>query len=462
MLVGSVGEVPVSVAVTSEEVVLPPSESSFKLPPGIWNLGNTCYLNAVVQMLYSIPEFRLVLQICHFSSTTPDSQHYVLLCEGLKYSFKLMTMSAVPLTPMFLLNVLHSVCPQFAPQARDTGKSSQNPYSRLNPNHEQQDASECWTELVRGLQTATIDFEISTSIPDLPESFRTNSEWNPVDRFLTGQLLCKLSCTESEEPELETVETFNQLSCFINQDVKYLVTGIRNGFTGNLTKHSPLLNRDAVYKRTSLISRLPAYLSIHFVRFFYKEDKQVNAKILKDVKFPLTLDMHEFCTPELQKKLLPMREKIHLLDQNELTNPSNQTKSAKLKADAKQPDPYKNPELYEPYWFSDDPGSNNSGYYELQGVLSHQGRTSTSGHYVAWIKTQGVWLKYDDHRVSQVTEEDILRLSGGGDWHCAYILLYGPRCVKKESCENTANNAEALTANGNSMNHGDHSNCQRS
>ena len=31
----------------------------------------------------------------------------------------------------------------------------------------------------------------------------------------------------------------------------------------------------------SLISRLPAYLSIQFVRFFYKEKEKINAKILK-------------------------------------------------------------------------------------------------------------------------------------------------------------------------------------
>ncbi|CAH8653950.1 unnamed protein product [Schistosoma intercalatum] len=116
----------------------------------------------------------------------------------------------------------------------------------------------------------------------------------------------------------------------MHQDVKYLLTGIRNGLTGNLTKHSSLLNQNAVYKHLSLISRLPAYLCIHFVRFSYKEDKQINAKILKDVKFPLTLDMHEFCTPELQHKLLPMREKQRLKE-DEVVNPSSQTNTFKTK-----------------------------------------------------------------------------------------------------------------------------------
>ena len=36
-----------------------------------------------------------------------------------------------------------------------------------------------------------------------------------------------------------------------------------------------------------------------------------------------------------------------------------------------------------------DVGSNNSGYYELQAVLTHKGRSSSSGHYVAWVRRKG-------------------------------------------------------------------------
>ncbi len=54
--------------------------------------------------------------------------------------------------------------------------------------------------------------------------------------------------------------------------------------------------------------------------------------------------------------------------------------------------------------------------YELQAVLTHQGRSSSSGHYLAWVKHSGnVWLKLDDDKVYMVLEEDILKLSGGGE-----------------------------------------------
>jgi hypothetical protein len=60
----------------------------------------------------------------------------------------------------------------------------------------------------------------------------------------------------------------------------------------------------------SKISRLPAYLTVQFVRFYYKEKESINAKILKDVKFPLDFDAFELCSPELQQKLTPMRTRF--------------------------------------------------------------------------------------------------------------------------------------------------------
>ena len=51
---------------------------------------------------------------------------------------------------------------------------------------------------------------------------------------------------------------------------------------------------------------------------------------------------------------------------------------------------------------------------------------------MAWVKGEGKqWLKFDDDVVSIVTEDDVLKLSGGGDWHMAYILVYGPRKLPK-------------------------------
>lgn len=78
------------------------------------------------------------------------------------------------------------------------------------------------------------------------------------------------------------------------------------------------------------------------------------------------------------------------------------------------------------------------GLYELFAVVTHKGRSSSSGHYMAWIR-QGepgssdrdgsdTWLVFDDDEVSQCTTEHVLRLKGGGDDHMAYLLFYRAKC----------------------------------
>uniref|UniRef100_A0A914H9G8 ubiquitinyl hydrolase 1 n=1 Tax=Globodera rostochiensis TaxID=31243 RepID=A0A914H9G8_GLORO len=59
-------------------------------------------------------------------------------------------------------------------------------------------------------------------------------------------------------------------------------------------------------------------------------------------------------------------------------------------------------------------------------LITHQGRSSSSGHYVAWVRIgdedeksdTAKWVVCDDSNISPVSEEEILKLCGGGDWHC--------------------------------------------
>lgn len=200
----------------------------------------------------------------------------------------------------------------------------------------------------------------------------------------------------------------DHLNVFTPADVKYLQSGLRSRLQETITKHSAKLNRNAVYKKECKISRLPAYLSTQFVRFQYKERASTNAKILKDIKFPISLDVFELCTPELQEKLLPMRAKFKEQDDKAVTQAAA-SKTGKVTGDEAK--------TSHPFSFPDDAGSNNSGFYQLQAVLTHKGRSSSSGHYLGWIRRkEGEWFQCDDDDVSLVSEEEILKLSGGGQY----------------------------------------------
>ena len=62
-----------------------------------------------------------------------------------------------------------------------------------------------------------------------------------------------------------------------------MLTDLQNGFTEKIEKNSESLGRSATYTKTSKITRLPAYLTVNFVRFQWKVTERVKAKILKVV-----------------------------------------------------------------------------------------------------------------------------------------------------------------------------------
>uniref|UniRef100_A0A9J8B5A6 Ubiquitin carboxyl-terminal hydrolase n=2 Tax=Cyprinus carpio TaxID=7962 RepID=A0A9J8B5A6_CYPCA len=328
--------------------------SAMELPCGLTNLGNTCYMNATVQCLRSVPELKDALR------------RYSSVISTMRDLYESMDKTSSSIPPIILLQFLHLAFPQFAE------KGDQGQYL-------QQDANECWLQIMRVLQQKLEPEEPETPMDTDSETgaAAASKKKNFIDQYFGVEFETTMKCTESEDEEpTKGTESQLQLSCFINQEVKYLATGLRLRLQEDITKLSPSLQRNALYIKSSKISRLPAYLTVQMVRFFYKEKESVNAKVLK----------------EIQK-----------------VGPPKETK-------------------YEPFCFSDDLGSNNSGYYDLQAVLTHQGRSSSSGHYVGWVKRkEDEWVKFDDDKVSVVTPEDILKLSGGGDWHIAYVLLYGPR-----------------------------------
>lgn len=152
----------------------------------------------------------------------------------------------------------------------------------------------CWTELVRTLQQK-LPAEGASKLSSV------------VDQYMGGRFAVEMKCDESEAEEVsKSTEPFLQLSCFIETETRYMHSGLIGKLTEKITKNSPTLDRDAVYTKTSKIERLPAYLAVQMVRFFYKEKQGgpgLNAKILKDVKFPMTLDVYDLCSKRLQERV---------------------------------------------------------------------------------------------------------------------------------------------------------------
>merc|ERR1712073_189191 len=91
-----------------------------------------------------------------------------------------------------------------------------------------------------------------------------------------------------------------------------------------------------------------------------------NAKILKDIKFPMMLDCFDYCTPELQEKLVPMRRKFKDYE-DAIVMTAQKGKGGKEAALKKAQEENEDKEM-ENYSFDEDVGSNNSGYYEILAI----------------------------------------------------------------------------------------------
>lgn len=426
LMMGSVDALPqgpVEKTVFMEDMSESQLASALSVPSGLTNLGNTCYMNATVQCLRAVPELKEALK--RFSGgltvagaiSASDS-----ITAALRDLYISMDKTSTSIPPIIFLQVLHMVFPRFAEKGENGG-------------YQQQDANECWTEIVRSLQQKLKPVESKVQPMEVDSSTSvgataSNMDNGFIDQYFGLEFEYTMKCAEApEEGETQGTEKLFQLSCYISQEVKYMHTGLKNRLEETITKKSLTLGRDAPYVKNSKINRLPAYLTTQFVRFYYKEKEAINAKILKDIKFPLSLDVFDLCTDKLQQKLMPMRDKFKAAAEKEVEvarageGKALAEKDGKALAEKDEKD-----KKFAPYSFPDDIGSNNSGYYELSAVLTHKGRSSSSGHYVAWVRRKGdEWLEFDDDMVIPVPAEDILRLSGGGDWHCAYVLLYSPK-----------------------------------
>lgn len=126
-----------------------------------------------------------------------------------------------------------------------------------------------------------------------------------------------MKCEEApeEEPTM-SYDPFLKLECNISATTNFLHTGILSSLDQEIEKTSPSLGRQAKYIQSSRISRLPANLTVHMVRFAWKREIGKKAKIMRRVAFPQELDVLDLCTPELRERLLPANKLLKDIDRN--------------------------------------------------------------------------------------------------------------------------------------------------
>ncbi|QSL64878.1 hypothetical protein MERGE_002182 [Pneumocystis wakefieldiae] len=391
MLLGSTeaqSEISFEQPVFLEDTSGPQIHQKLSLPSGLKNLGNTCYMNSTLQMLKSMPELELELEKVSQDKTRKLDKSGTII-ESLSDVFRNMNVCR-DFSPLIFLGCLRIVFPQFAERDKIHGRFCQ------------QDAEECWSQLIQNLRT------------HLPMNGNSPSF---VNKYMVGTLINEIKCCESEdEPPVTSNEDFIKLNCHIGMNTNYMIDEI--------------LNKEATFVKVSKISRLPKYLTINFVRFFWKLSIRKKVKILRKVKFPFELDICEFCEDNLKSKLIPVRDILRNINKNLEEKETIKKKSLN--------------EMIKELWKlvdikSIDEGSNVSGLYNLIGILTHSGgeivlflsffnflASADSGHYQAWIRipNSSEWCQFNDDNVTIVPRSKIETLDGGSENDTAYIALY--------------------------------------
>ncbi|KAF1827966.1 cysteine proteinase [Dissoconium aciculare CBS 342.82] len=474
------------------------------IPAGLQNMGNTCYANATLQTLRAVPELLEELKSYKPGAATAGpasslfspqqlAQHGIGglgggndLTAALGDLYKQMAETQQGFPPLLFLTTLRQKFPQFAEKAKS------------GHGYAQQDAEEVWSQLIQTLGT-------SLKLKDSEESGPAFKSW--IDKYMGGKFEVTTKCDDAPEEEVTTnSEDFNDLKCNITSETNHLREGLSIALNETIEKNSPTLNAMANYTRTSRISRLPKYAPVHLIRFFWRKDTGKKAKILRRVTFQHEIDVLEFCTDELRKKIIPIRDKIREVRKEEEDVERAKKRQKRMRQDAEaagdapaavrsdEPlqkkkekekereakaagEPSSSANVKKPSGSEDvamtgttdagtevyktdaeidaeraasilalkkellslvhpdlarDHSANQTGLYELRGVVTHQGSSADSGHYTAYVKKtaapgkveDGKWWWFNDDKVQEVESEKIETLAGGGESHSALILLY--------------------------------------
>lgn len=313
---------------------------------GLRNLGNTCYINVVLQALSNITMFRNhymneLRRLCSPVSRTRSHHNDALpLCANMQQLLRFLWGDGCAMVPEKVHEIVKAIF-----------HSSKVPFSQLQV-FEQQDAQEFLVFLLQALQQ-----ECSTARPH--QNFINDT----FQGYLQYQTICS-SCGGVTKCDQEFLDLRLPLASVANGDIGCSLYECLDAFTreepvaGKRPYNCKTCRGMQAASRRCRFSQLPKVLVLQVNRIQCQMRRiATQTKIRTHLQFPLEeeLDLQHFCTASLQRE--------------------QQTQSHT---------------------------------YKLAAVVVHHGRAVDQGHYTVLCRhSSSHWFEFNDHQVTEIPPEAV-------------------------------------------------------
>ncbi|KAI3890672.1 hypothetical protein MKX03_001946 [Papaver bracteatum] len=238
---------------------------------GLWNLGNTCFLNSVLQCFtHTVPLLQNLVTLDHPSKCRRNPEDFCVICALHMQICNSLQSGGRAISPYSFVNNLGNISSSFH-------------------RYQQEDAHEFLQCLLDKIDTGCceMDMQVSSALPQ-KNSF--------IESIFGGRLKSQLKCCNCDHCSI-TFEPIIDLSLEI-KDVDTLVDALKS-----FTKIEKMEDSDSkficdnckkevVLEKQFTLDQAPSVATLHLKRF--KNDGNHVEKIDKDIKYPLELDLQPY------------------------------------------------------------------------------------------------------------------------------------------------------------------------